>query len=191
MSGHKGSIHAAAALPAGSLVVHLRMYVKLQVVATDVNADNLAALVNEAPDIRAEVMDVKKSEDVEIVIPGVQPTNTYVWCTHMKIGWSSRHADKERWEDVVFELQIARSEGGLHVLINNAGIFPLGPIELLAEEVRLTCGPLSALLHTAAGWCANKASIFDDRTLSAAVCSGIAWRWRWVRRPAVHVQPDI
>ena len=78
MSGHKGSIHAAAALPAGSLVVHLRMYVKLQVVATDVNADNLAALVNEAPDIRAEVMDVKKSEDVEIVIPGVQPTNTNV-----------------------------------------------------------------------------------------------------------------
>jgi short-subunit dehydrogenase involved in D-alanine esterification of teichoic acids len=44
----------------------------MQVVATDVNADNLASLVNEAPDIRAEVMDVKKSEDVEIVIPGVQ-----------------------------------------------------------------------------------------------------------------------
>lgn len=42
-----------------------------QVVATDVNADRLASLVNEAPDIRAEVMDVKKYEDVEIVIPGV------------------------------------------------------------------------------------------------------------------------
>ena len=24
----------------------------------------------------------------------------------------------------------------MHVLINNAGIFPLGPVELLAEEVR-------------------------------------------------------
>lgn len=44
----------------------------MQVVATDVNADNLATLVNEAPDIRAEVMDVKQSADVEMVIPGVR-----------------------------------------------------------------------------------------------------------------------
>ena len=58
------------------------MCIHVQVVATDVNADNLATLVNEAPDIRAEVMDVKKSEDVEIVIPGVQPIDTHMACTH-------------------------------------------------------------------------------------------------------------
>ena len=27
-------------------------------------------------------------------------------------------------------LQVATTEGGLHVLVNNAGIMPLGPIEL-------------------------------------------------------------
>lgn len=43
-----------------------------QVVATDINMDNLASLTNEAPDIRTEVMDVKKYEDVEVVIPGVR-----------------------------------------------------------------------------------------------------------------------
>lgn len=59
----------------------------MQVVATDVSADNLAALVNEAPDIRAEVMDVKKSEDVEIVIPGVQSIDTYhLWPAHIDVG---------------------------------------------------------------------------------------------------------
>lgn len=48
----------------------------------------------------------------------------------------------QTWKRLVYGRQIARSEGGLHVLINNAGIFPLGPIELLAEEVRLTRGSL-------------------------------------------------
>jgi NAD(P)-dependent dehydrogenase (short-subunit alcohol dehydrogenase family) len=111
---------------------------EVQVVATDVNADNLASLVNEAPDIRAEVMDVKKYEDVEIVIPGVQPCgHVYACHVHVNTEWCNRHADPGTWTDLACELQIARSEGGLHVLSNNAGVFPLGPIELLAEEVWL------------------------------------------------------
>lgn len=54
-----------------------------QVVATDVNQDNLASLINEAPDIRAEVMDVKKYEDVEIVIPGVRRARGIVPTCHL------------------------------------------------------------------------------------------------------------
>lgn len=46
-----------------------------QVVATDVNADALASLHAEAPDIRPEVMDVSKYEDVEMVVPGVRPVS--------------------------------------------------------------------------------------------------------------------
>jgi hypothetical protein len=69
---------------------------EVQVVATDVNADNLASLVNEAPDIRAEVMDVKKSEDVEIVIPGVQPMDMHMYVIDMWIpdGAAGMHTQK-------------------------------------------------------------------------------------------------
>ena len=74
------------------------MCMEVQVVATDVNADNLASLVNEAPDIRAEVMDVKKYEDVEIVIPGVQPIYTmcvmHVWIPN---GAAGMHAFSGTW----------------------------------------------------------------------------------------------
>jgi hypothetical protein len=83
----------------------------------------------------------------------------------------------------VCELQIARSEGGLHVLINNAGVFPLGPIELLAEEVWLAC-----LARRCGICCAGRCSTSVNETLFVAGCSGTAWRWRWVRRCAV--QPD-
>lgn len=31
-------------------------------------------------------------------------------------------------------MQIANSEGGLHVLVNAAGVMPLGPIELMSED---------------------------------------------------------
>lgn len=41
--------------------------------ATDVNLDVLESLHEEAPDIRPEVMDVTKYEDVETIIPGVRP----------------------------------------------------------------------------------------------------------------------
>jgi len=42
-------------------------------VATDVNVEALESLHEEAPDIRPEVMDVTKYEDVETIIPGVRP----------------------------------------------------------------------------------------------------------------------
>jgi NAD(P)-dependent dehydrogenase (short-subunit alcohol dehydrogenase family) len=100
----------------------------------------------------------------------------------------SRHANCQKCEhefthdaEVLLGLQVASSEGGLHVLINNAGIFPLGPVELLAEEVRRSGLWTPYVRHCRSGKTSAGLTLRVSRLrteLGTAMCSGSGWQWR-------------